>query len=186
MVEKNIPAKTKEDLEREDLAVRYHKVVHGGMMNIRRSILSMGGALKEIRDKNLFLELDYGNFGQYLASPEICLLPASADKYINLFTLWIEKREYTIDDLAGIATGKLEMLNDEKNHKEYIKSARDLAIKDFKKFYYEHAHGVKPDDREIAEYIRKQKTCICSKCPLNDEVNRKKKTCAHRVADELI
>lgn len=146
--------------EREDRAVKFNQIVMTSLFQRRKSTLILAGALKEIRDGEFWKELDYKNFNSYLASAEICLKPASAELYISVFEFWMEKQQKKLEDLQDISIHKLQLLKDVKRPERYFDEAKSLPFNDFKKLILEKEEGIKSDDKEVENYIkRNQASC---------------------------
>jgi hypothetical protein len=74
------------------------------------SFLIVGKLLKEFRDKQLFKQLDYENFTQFLSSEELGFSRESAYRYIRTFEYFIEHLELSIEEVSKMNPGRLYMM----------------------------------------------------------------------------
>jgi hypothetical protein len=72
--------------------------------------LAMGKILKDIRDEKLYIDLDFDNFGQFLASEELSFSRESAFLYIRVFEFYIEYLQLNEEHIQNISVSKLAML----------------------------------------------------------------------------
>ena len=141
---------------REDQASKMYDLALTGIQASRKGVLHFAAAMQNIRDNELWLELNYDSFNALCASPEIALMPATVEKYIRLYDYWIGEKKMKIDTLAGIGINKLEYIQDVDNPSKYLEEAKTLPFKDFKKLVDEKEYGTIPND-DIVKHD--------SKCP---------------------
>lgn len=93
--------------------------------------MAMGKLLKEIRDKKLYLTLDYDNFGQFLSSDEISISRESAFQYIRVYEFYIQYLELDENYVGKMPVSKLSimlpMLKKVETKEEAIKLIEDMA-----------------------------------------------------------
>jgi len=74
------------------------------------TFLAMGKMLKIVRDRKLYLNLDFENFSQFLASEELSFSREKAYVYIRTYELFVEKLEYNPDEIGKMGVVRLMML----------------------------------------------------------------------------
>ena len=140
--------------DRQEKAEKMYSVALVGIQASRKGILHFAAAMQNIRDNELYLELDYDTFAALCCSPEIALQPATVEKYIKIYDYWVVDQEVSMDNLTGIGINKLEYIQGLKNPSKYLEEAKTLAYKDFKKLIDEKEFGVEPEeDKPKAEQL---------------------------------
>lgn len=143
--------------ERQNLAITFNHAVLESLKNVRTNFLTLAAAMKEVRDKKFYLELNYDNFEQYCWSPEISMKPSTINGYIRLYENLVLKKEIEVDRLKNIAISKLNMIQSAKNPEEWIDEARESALSDLRKKFLKKEKGIELEDNEIQNYIKNQK-----------------------------
>jgi hypothetical protein len=72
--------------------------------------LALGRLLKEIRDRKLYLHLDYDNFSQFCASEEISFSREKAYMYIRVYEFYIDWLRLKEDDMKNFDLARLAMM----------------------------------------------------------------------------
>lgn len=72
--------------------------------------LIIGKLLKQIRDEELYKQLDYLHFGEYLYSNEVSFSKESAFMYIRVYEYYIEELKMSEEDVGKISVSKLSMM----------------------------------------------------------------------------
>lgn len=145
----------KKSKDREAQASKMYDLALSGIQASRKGVLHFAAAMQNIRDNELWIELDYDSFNALCASPEIALQPATVEKYIRLYDYWIGEKKMKVETLSGIGINKLEYIQDLDNPSKYLEEAKTLPYKDFKKLIDEKEHGIQATD----EIVKKQ--CAC-------------------------
>lgn len=136
----------KRSKDREDQASKMYGLALTGIQASRKGVLHFAAAMQNIRDNDLWMELDYDSFNSLCASPEIALMPATVEKYIRLYDYWVGEKKMKIDSLAGIGINKLEYIQDVDNPSKYLEEAKTMPYKDFKKLIDEKEYGIEATD----------------------------------------
>jgi len=156
----NVISITKAQKSFQDLAEKTWNVAINSLHLTRKNMLAFAGAMKLIRDKELFTHRSYDNFEQACCSPELSISPKTVNNYIAIYEYWIEKQKIKMDELAGIEYNKLLLLKKVKKPIEFFEEAKTLAYKDFKKVILEKEFKLEPDESsEINNYIKKNSPC---------------------------
>lgn len=148
--------KSKEERENKAIALNTQVLESMAIMRIRTIILA--SAFKEIRDDELFKELNYPSFEVYVSTPEIGLKPSTANRYISIYKDLIENKKIEVNEVKEIAINKLDILRKTEHPEKWIHDAKTLAYGDFKKRVYEKEFGIDIKDDDIGDYIKKKKT----------------------------
>jgi len=74
------------------------------------SFLAIGKLLKIVRDRKLYLHLDFENFSQFLASEELSFSREKAYLYIRTYELFVEKLGFNPDEIGKMGVVRLMML----------------------------------------------------------------------------
>jgi len=102
--------------------------------DIERSFIKMGGYLKLIRDKRLYLEKGCVTFEEYIAIPELALNRSTVYAIINVFEVFFEKSNQSdIEELTEIGYSKLNRISqfkDQPDFDEWIYKAKTLSLSD--------------------------------------------------------
>ncbi len=69
--------------------------------------LLVGKLLKEFKEKELYIYLDYGSFNQFVSSPELAISGESAYMYIRVFEFYVEKLALDPETVRKMPLGKL-------------------------------------------------------------------------------
>ena len=72
--------------------------------------LVIGKLLKDVRDEKLYVELDYENFSQFLASEELSFGREKAYQYIKTYEFYIEYLKLNENYVGKLNIGRLSMM----------------------------------------------------------------------------
>lgn len=113
--------------------------------------LGIGKLLKLIRDNRYYEQLDYENFGDFIASEEVGLSRESVFLYIRVYEYYIERLELKADYVGKINLARLGMMipilkkiDDPKKEKEKIEELSSLRQNDFLLKVRQHRGDDKP------------------------------------------
>ncbi len=111
------------------------------------SFMVMGKILKTIRDKKLYKYLDFEDFSQFLASEEVSFSREKAYLCIRVHELFVEKLEFSPDEIGKLGIARLMMLTpvikDLETKEEAIKKIdemKDLRYGDFVREVKQHTN----------------------------------------------
>ena len=79
--------------------------------NVAQSSLELGRLFKEIKDGELFRQLDYDTFNEFLGDPEIGMGRSTAYLFMELYERWVLRLQVESDRLSAIGTKKLQLIN---------------------------------------------------------------------------
>lgn len=135
------------------------------------SFIEMGKLLKRVKDEELFKDLDYPTFRDYIAS-EIGIHWRTADYYIDIWKTFIERLGYEAEELSEYSYDKLRKLlpivKTEKEPRELIEKALTLRWVDFERTFKADKRNVGYDDYLAPPEFLRCETCkkwiiICPK-----------------------
>lgn len=102
------------------------------------TFLAIGKMLKIIRDRKLYIHLDFENFSQFLASEEISFSREKAYVCIRTYELYVEQLHFNPEDIARMGVVRLMMLapvvrdmEDKEEAVKKIEEMKDLRYGDF-------------------------------------------------------
>lgn len=118
--------------------------LHNQLVRLKREMglafISIAEILKEIKDSELYLQLGYEYFSDYVQSPEVGLNVRTAYYYIEIYETFIQKLGYTREDLIEYSYDKLRKLlpivnKEDVKVTEVMDNAISLKWGDFEKHY---------------------------------------------------
>lgn len=102
------------------------------------TFLALGKMLKTFRDRKLYKQLDFENFGQYLASEELSFSREKAYMYIRIYEIFVERLQLSEDALSKLGVVRLRMLapvvreiEDNEKAIQKVEEAQDIRYNDF-------------------------------------------------------
>lgn len=111
------------------------------------SFMVMGKILKTIRDKKLYKYLDYDDFSQFLASEEVSFSREKAYGTIKVYELFVEKLEFSPDEIGKLGIARLMMLTPvikdletKEEAVQKIEEMKDLRYPDFVREIKQHTN----------------------------------------------
>ncbi len=109
-----------------------------------------------------------GTFDQYCASNFPRIKPATIRKYISTLDWFIDEKKIKVECLYPHPMNKLGVIKSNANDpKKWLDVAAEYPISDFTKQVLQVEKGIKPDDKEVENYIKQQeKKQEKSGCPL--------------------
>lgn len=153
-------AKVKQSKSFKELAVKTWDVAVNCLFLSRKNLMAFAGAMKLIRDKELYTYRDYSSFEEACCSPEISIKPKTIKNYIAIYEYWIEKQKKKMDELAGIEYNKLLLLRKVKNPEKYYHEARTLGYSDFRKVIMQKEFKLQPDDeQDMKDHFKRKHPC---------------------------
>ncbi len=153
-----------------DIAFNTHQKVLDIKRNIEGRFIELGGILKEIRDKKLYINLSYDTFEGYLAQPELALNRSTVYAIINVYETFIEGKsgQPDITEIAEIGYTKLSRISQFKSDpdfNEWIYKAKTLSLSDLGA---EIREAKNPEKTEPKKSVIMEVTC--PKCGFKFEV----------------
>ena len=144
-----------DDVSEEEYAFNVYKLLLTAKRNNECLFIIIGKLLKEIRDKELYLKLDYESFGQFLGSEEIGYSRESAYLFIRTYEYLIQHLQLNPDLVGKMNISRINMMipvikkiEEEQGMEEAIKKIEDLdSLRhgDFVKEIQESRKSSKPD-----------------------------------------
>ena len=157
-----------EELSEVDQAFKANEMLLIAKRNSECLFLVLGMILKTIRDKELYLKLDYESFSQYLASEEVSYSRESAYLFIRSYEYLIQHLKLNPDEVGKMNIGRinnmipvLKKVEEEQGIEqaiEMIKDFQSLRHGDFVKKINESRKSSKPD----IYWSEEQKKWICN------------------------
>lgn len=107
--------------------------------------LELGKLFKEVRDEELYKELDCESFTEFIADPEISFSRSTVYSFIEIYEKYTLRLKVSQEYLLDIGHGKLRIINPvvEENPDEWLGKARALSRSDLISEVREH-QGIKP------------------------------------------
>jgi hypothetical protein len=99
-----------EDIPEEEYAHKVYQLLLLAKRNSEAMFIILGKLLKEIRDKELFLKLDYESFSQFLSSEEIGYSRESAYLFIRSYEYLIQHLGLNPDAVGKLNIGRINMM----------------------------------------------------------------------------
>ena len=157
--------------EEQDMAHLYEQKLKECINDIKLNVVKFALLMKYIKETESFKimmgsEITFDVFTQH---PDYYIGYKSAT--INQYIKDVEdmERKGLIEtDYANLTMNKIHLIKSAKNPKKWIGAAESLGFSDLKKEFYEKEKGVKLDDNDVENYIkREQNKHIC--CPFWNE-----------------
>jgi len=154
--------------EKEERATMFFEKAKEYRFNINKNIYLFTVAMRTIRDEKIYEPLGYKSFDLFCMEQDIDIAPATVDNYIKTVEL-LEEKGVKVLDLGNLPISKAGIIARTKEPKIWIDKAKDLIFTDLKKMINEKDKGVKSDDKEIENYIKKEQAkdnvrIVCPKC----------------------
>lgn len=103
---------------------------------IEKEFYKVGAYLKLVRDRELYKQLGYETFNEYIAQPELQFQRSMVYSLIGVFTDFIEGGKFRSSDIESIpyySLDRIRQFKDNENIKEWIAKARELSLSDLGK-----------------------------------------------------
>ena len=116
-------------------AQKTHDIIVEIKQGIHRDFLSLAVCLKKVKLKEYYLELGFDSFEEYCMQPEVDLTANRCNKLIRIYDRWIEDYGYSVKEIEGIDTEKLDIAQSqatEENQEEWLEKAKLLSRADLK------------------------------------------------------
>jgi hypothetical protein len=110
-------------------AIKSHELLIKISHTINKDCFALAVVLKNIRDKKLFLSLDYNTFESYCELSEANISYSQAKKFILVYERWIDTYGHQIEEIADIPMEKLYIASSQANsdnQEEWLEKARTL------------------------------------------------------------
>jgi len=140
--------------------------------------LAMGKILREIRDEKLYQDLDFENFGQFLASEELSFSRESAFLYIRVYEYFVEYLQLGEEYIQNIPVSKLAMLvpvlkkmDSKEEAIKFIENTENLRYGEFVREVKQHQSGIKPTvywSEETEKWVVSYYESVTTLQPLGD------------------
>ncbi|GAG66449.1 unnamed protein product [marine sediment metagenome] len=165
--------------EKEDRAVTFHNQLIVVRQTLFINAIKIGVIMKVIRDEKLYKIIidDCVSFEAFCSFELPQIQIPVIKRYISAVDL-LEKMGVEINvenkELDGYAVNKVLLLKNCRNPKEWLKPMAEMPFKDLQKEINEKELGIKPEDNEVVNYIKREKKKE-SECPFGDyKCGRKK------------
>jgi len=115
----------------ESVVITIHQKIIELKNDIGRGFIKLGAYLKEVRDKNLYIEKGCESFEEYIGMPELSFSRSMVFALIGVFEDFFQKSTQT--DLMEIGYVKLDRIRQfkgESNFEEWIEKAKTLSLSD--------------------------------------------------------
>lgn len=142
--------------------------LHNQLIRLKREMsiafISIAEILKEIKDSELYKQLGYDYFSEYVQSPEIGLNVRTAYYYIDIYETFIQKFGYKREELMEYSYDKLRKLLPIVNKEdvkvgEIMDNAVALKWSDFEKHYKDEKENSGYEDKLSAPEFYRCKNC---------------------------
>ena len=133
MVEVNKIENTATEGHSECESESIHKKILTLKNEIEMDFIKLGGYLKLVNDKKLYIGRGCENFNEYLAMPELSFQRSTAYAIMGVFTDFIESGLSEVSDIENIGYYKLDRIRQfrkEENFTEWVEKARTLSLSD--------------------------------------------------------
>lgn len=118
---------------KENAVLAIHKKVINLKNEVGKRLYKMGAYLKLIRDKELYKELGYETFNEYIAQPELQFQRSMVYSLIGVYIDFIENEKFQSSDIEKIpyySLDRIRQFKNDENIKEWICKARELSLSD--------------------------------------------------------
>jgi hypothetical protein len=129
---------------REQDYLYYRGIAEKSIAEMNQKRILLMGALYQIKNKELFVEGDFNTFEQFCV--DIHIQSATGKQYVKIFEHLCITKQIEPEKLFGLPLSKLRVLKGAENPAEYIETAKEQKVQDFKKYVDEKEHGIEPDD----------------------------------------
>lgn len=143
--------------------------IHEKILELKNEIemkfIKLGGYLKLVNDRKLYIEKGCQTFNEYLAIPELGFQRSTAYAIMGVYSDFIESGLSETSDIEGISYYKLERIRQfieepKEKVKEWISKARELSLSDLNISIRE----AKGEKEKVYIPEKKMYSVICPKC----------------------